>query len=272
LVGLFRFAFSSDLYSYIFLIPFVSIYLVWIGRRKVPPSTRPDYRSAILFLLAGAVSLLSWWALLSNGGEVADADSLSLSTLSFVLTIGGACALCLGRPALRAVAFPLGFLFLMVPYPVFLRHWAETVLQEGSAGFALILFKISGTPVFSRDLIIQLPDISLRVAPECSGIHSSLALFITSLLGGYLFLQSYWRRWVLTFAVIPLAFIRNGFRIYTIGELCVHIGPQMIDSYIHRHGGPVFFALSLVPFLLILFLLVRSDRVRPKANPVSIDS
>jgi hypothetical protein len=39
----------------------------------------------------------------------------------------------------------------------------------------------------------------------------------------------------------------------------VHIGPQMINSYIHRHGGPIFFILSLVPFLLLLLLLSKSD-------------
>ncbi len=64
----------------------------------------------------------------------------------------------------------------------------------------------------------------------------------------------------MTLAVIPLAVLRNGFRVFTIGELCVHIGPQMIDSPIHHQGGPLFFILSLVPFLLLLYLLIRSER------------
>ena len=34
-----------------------------------------------------------------------------------------------------------------------------------------------------------------------------------------------------------------------IGLLCVHVGPHMIDSYIHRQGGPIFFALSLGPLV-----------------------
>jgi exosortase len=157
----------------------------------------------------------------------------------------------------------------MVPFPAFFRHWAEEILQSGSAGFATALFKLTGTPVYSRDLIIQLPDISLQVAPECSGIHSSLALFITSLLAGYFFLNSYWRRCILTAAVIPLAFLRNGIRIYTVGELCVHVGPRMIDSYIHRHGGPIFFTLSLIPFAAILLSLMRHDHLDPKRKPLS---
>ena len=77
-------------------------------------------------------------------------------------------------------------------------------------------------------------------------------LFITSLLASHLFLESPWRRIVLVAFVIPLGIVRNGFRILVIGLLCVHVGPQMIDSVIHRRGGPLFFVLSLVP----LFLLV----------------
>ena len=40
--------------------------------------------------------------------------------------------------------------------------------------------------------------------------------------------------------VIPLGILRNGFRIFVIGMLCVHIGPYMINSKIHRQGGPSF--------------------------------
>jgi hypothetical protein len=47
--------------------------------------------------------------------------------------------------------------------------------------------------------------------------------------------------------VMPLAIVRKGFRILVIGLLCVHIGPHMKDSFIHHRGGPIFFALSLIP-------------------------
>ena len=99
---------------------------------------------------------------------------------------------------------------------------------------------------------LALPGIVLRVAQECSGIRSSWVLFITSVLASHLVLQSPWRRIVLVTLVIPLAIVRNGFRILVIGLLCVHIGPHMIDSIIHHRGGPLFFALSLVPLFLLL--------------------
>jgi exosortase/archaeosortase family protein len=60
--------------------------------------------------------------------------------------------------------------------------------------------------------------------------------------------------------VIPLAILRNGFRVFTIGELCIHVGPHMINSPIHRKGGPLFFALSLIPLFLLLVVLQKSER------------
>ncbi len=47
----------------------------------------------------------------------------------------------------------------------------------------------------------------------------------------------------------------NGFRIAVIGLFCVNIDPEMI----HRRGGLVFFVPSLIPFLLVLWLLRKGD-------------
>lgn len=122
------------------------------------------------------------------------------------------------------------------------------------------MFDITDTTVLHDGLFFQLPGISLQVAPECSGIHSSLMLMLTSLIAGYFFFKTYTCRAVLAFFVIPLGIVRNAFRIFVIGQLCVHVSPDMIDSYIHRHGGPIFFLIFLVPFFILLHYLRRLDR------------
>jgi exosortase/archaeosortase family protein len=47
-------------------------------------------------------------------------------------------------------------------------------------------------------------------------------------------------RAILALAVIPIGIVRNALRILTIGLLCVHFGPDMIHSVIHRKGGPLY--------------------------------
>jgi exosortase C (VPDSG-CTERM-specific) len=263
-----RFAASSELYSYIILVPFISVYLIWNQKHTIPPYSGSDKKSAFSFSITALIVLAAFGIVAASGIKMAIEDSLALTTLSFVFFLWGICAWFLGRPALRSIAFPIGFMILLVPLPASVRAWIEADLQYWSAMAALGMFKLTGMPVFYHDLTFQLPDITLQVAPECSGIHSSLALLITSFLAGYLFLRSKWRRTSLVLAVVPLAILRNGFRVFTIGELCVHIGPQMIDSNIHHKGGPIFFVLSLVPFLLLLFFLIKSER--PKITPKSI--
>jgi exosortase C (VPDSG-CTERM-specific) len=173
----------------------------------------------------------------------------------------GVCGLFVGGETFRAMRFPLCFLVFVVPFPTLVQNGLESFLQRGSALAAYGMYQLSGTPVFYHDLNFQLPGFALQVAPECSGIHSSLVLFLTSLVAGHLFLRSPWKRGILALAVLPLGLVRNGFRIFAIGQLCIHIGPQMIHSVFHRDGGPIFFALSLVPFFLLLILLRRSEPV-----------
>ena len=121
-------------------------------------------------------------------------------------------------------------------------------------------FNLAGTPLERHGTLFELPGIVLRVGQECSGIHSSWVLFIAGLLASHLFLRTRWRRIALVAFVIPLGILRNGFRILVVGLLCVHVGPHMIDSIIHRRGGPLFFALSLIPLALLLWWLRRQER------------
>jgi len=148
----------------------------------------------------------------------------------------------------------------MVPLPDVAVNWLENASANASAEVAALYFNVLGTPLVRHGTVFELPGIVLRVAQECSGIHSSWVLFITSLLASHLFLKTWWRRTALVAFVIPLGILRNGFRILVIGLLCANVGPHMIDSSIHRRGGPLFFALSLVPLFLLLWWLRKRER------------
>jgi exosortase len=161
---------------------------------------------------------------------------------------------------MAARAFPVAFLIFMVPLPDAAVDWLENASMLASAEAAALFFNVAGTPMVRQGTVFVLPGIALQVARECSGIHSSWVLFIAGLLASNLFLRTAWRRIVLVAFVIPLGILRNGFRIFVIGLLCVHIGPYMINSRIHRQGGPLFFALSLVPLFLLLLWLRRRER------------
>ena len=250
----------SELHSYIPLIASISLYLIWSKRRSLALMSKPTRRLAVLPLLGGLAILAACYWVAKTGWSPNTEDYLALMTLSYLLLFLAGCFAFLGRETLRTIAFPVGFLIFTVPFPEFLQSWIECFLQQSSAQAADVLFRMSATPIFRQGLVFDLPGFSLEVDPECSGIHSTLVLFITSLLAGHLFLSAPRNRVLLTLGVIPLAILRNGLRIFIIGQLCVRVSPDMINSYIHRHGGPIFFALSLIPFFLLLVILRKSER------------
>ncbi|HEY1663739.1 MAG TPA: exosortase/archaeosortase family protein [Verrucomicrobiae bacterium] len=256
-------AMSDDLYSDIPLIPIVSLYLLWQKKEKLPYFSRPSWGIAALFFVAGLL-VMAAYGLAASFIQFAVPDYLAINLFAFLLCLMGVCFALLGGEFVRAAAFPLGMLAFMIPLPEFVRQGAETFLQYGSAMVAELFFTISGMPSDRDGILFHLPGINLQVAPECSGIHSSMVLLILSLVAGYLCLRSSRCRWLLALAVIPLGLIRNGFRIFVIGQLCVRDGAQMLDSPIHRHGGPLFFVLSLILFFPLLLLLRKMERTDPK--------
>jgi exosortase C (VPDSG-CTERM-specific) len=259
ILALVRFSLSNDLYSYIPLIPLTSLWLVWTRKGSLNIAANPDRRCALFPAAAGVALIAAYWLGMQSGWMPDISDYLALMVASLLLFFLGGCFLVLGSGTIRAMAFPLAFLIFMAPLPASLHDGIERMLQVASAYTAHGIFWVCFTPALQEGTSFHLPGFSLEVAPECSGIHSTYMLFITSLLAANLFLRSNLRRGLLVLAVLPLALLRNGVRIVTIGELCVHVGPQMIDSYIHRHGGWIFFGLSLIPFFLLLLKLQKSE-------------
>ncbi|MEP6685218.1 MAG: exosortase/archaeosortase family protein [Verrucomicrobiota bacterium] len=259
LASLMSHAARSDLHSYILLVPFVSAYLIYLRRNELPKMYGSSPGWAIIPLILGLAAFAAWMRLRTFHPASSENDELTLMAFSFVCFLATGGFLFLGGNWMKAAAFPIGFLLFMVPLPDQAVYYMETGSKLASAEAADLFFYVTGTPVFRWGTIFQLPGIVIEVAQECSGIRSSLVLLIASVLAANLFLKSPWRRIALVALVIPLGIIRNGFRIFVIGSLCVHFGPQMIHSAIHRRGGPLFFGLSLIPLFLLLWWLRRGE-------------
>jgi len=267
LIGLFGYVAHTDLHSHILLVPLVTVYLLWIHWKTLPRTYHSSWGWAMLpaAMGAGALCMLFFAPASQDHGHGAPPwsqnDTLALWAFAFFCFVIAGGFLFLGKDWMRAAAFPMAFLIFLVPLPDKMVYALETGSKYASAEAANMFFHLTGTPVLRESpLVFRLPNITMEVAQECSGIRSSWVLFITGLLAAHLFLHSPWRRFALIALIIPLGVLRNGFRILVLGLLCVHIGPHMIDSAIHHRGGPIFFALSLVPLFGLLWGLWRGER------------
>jgi exosortase C (VPDSG-CTERM-specific) len=253
-------AMHDELHSHVFLVPAIACYILYIIRDQLPKTYRSSFVWATLVLIAAASFLIiaSKW----------NTYWLTATILSFVCFLVAGGFACFGKHWMKVAAFPFAFLLFMAPLPVPVVQWLETASKLASADCARFFFYLTGTPVLRDGTIFQLPGIVIEVAQECSGIRSSWVLFIASILASYLFLRRPSHRVILVLAAVPLGVLRNGFRIAVIGLLCIRFGPQMIHHPIHRRGGPLFFVLSLIPLIAVLWALKRrEDRSSTQIKP-----
>lgn len=263
LIHLVRFSLGSELESYVPLVPFISLYLLVTRKSAETATSGTDGSRRFAALIFGGVAgvVLVIHGLLMSGGRIeGEASVLALPVISFVTGLLGGAVFCFGWPAFRTALFPWLFLYFMIPIPEPLAHGMREALQQGSAEVASLMFALTGTAVFRDGLSFHLPGLTIQVAEECSGIHSTLVLVITSLVAGHLFLRKTWTRMLLVAVVIPLGLVRNGFRIVSISLLTIHVDPRIIDSPLHHQGGPVYFVLSLGVLGVILWGLRRTER------------
>jgi len=262
LLDWFKLAISSDLHSHVILIPLISIYLLLTPDKRIDSNFRSSFILGEIVVVCTTIAGI--WISPKNLGW-SNTDTLAFQLMTFIGFLLGICLFFLGRRWVVSRVFPLGFLLLMIPVPDAVIAYLEQLLMIYSAWLAELIFNFAGVPVFKTGQLLELPGICLEVAQECSGIRSSWVLFITSLLASYLFLPTVPKRILLVFFVFPLAVLRNALRVFVIGWICVTEGPEMVDSWIHKEGGPLFFVASLIP-LLILAWFLRNHHGRKASN------
>jgi exosortase len=239
----------NDTYSHIPLIPVVSFFLIYSERDRIFSRPSSGWKIGSLFLLGGVVCFvfgqLNLWTM-------AQENVLSVEALGVVLAWAGAFALFFGSKALRAASFQFLFLLFMIPLPEPVLHRSILMLQEGSSTVTAFLFNLFGVPVFRQGFNFTLPGVVIRVAEECSGIRSTLALVIMSVLAGHIFLRNFWHKVFLCLLVFPVTVFKNGLRIVTLSTLAVYVDDGFLHGRLHHFGGLVFFAAGLIPLALCL--------------------
>jgi len=253
-----QFVFQSEQYSHILLIPIVSLFLLYQERDRLVANVKRDRAWGGATIGTGLL-LHVFYLYVAAEGRWSLNDRISLATFSLVVVWLGLFLLFYGRQAFRAAWFPLCFLFLMVPIPQAILDVVIGMLQRASGEVTAVLFQISGIPVFRQGLVFQLPNVSIEVAKECSGIRSSLALFITSLLAAHWFLRSWPRKVALYAAVFPITVIKNGLRIFGLSAWAVYVDPAILEGAAHRRGGIPFFGLALLVLGVVLWLLRKTE-------------
>ncbi|MEZ5402664.1 MAG: exosortase/archaeosortase family protein [Bryobacteraceae bacterium] len=246
-------ALADDRYSHTALIPLMAAALAYLDKPNWLPHARLAPAYGLGLVLPGLVLHFTapTWTIPTT--------TLSAQVTGIVLTWLGAFLLCYGPAALKAAAFPAGFLFLTIPLPEPVVDQISYALQAASAEISHLLFQILGVPVFRQGHVFTLPGLVIEVAEQCSGIRSTTALIISSMLVGYVFLRSAWRRLALVLATAFVAVLKNAIRIVFLSAMSVYVDESFLTGFLHHHYGGTVFSLLGLALLAPIFLVLRKN-------------
>ena len=240
---------TNDTYSYGFLVPVISGYLVWMSRdqlRRVPRIPNLSLGTAVLggglaMLLAGRLS-----------------HTNLIDELSLIVTLCGATLLIFGTRMLRSLAFPMAYLLAMIPFWDFITNRLHPFFQLYSAAFGVAALRLFGVPVLLRNgIFIELPNITLEVADVCSGVNNLIAVLCIGVPLTYSFVKGWGRRLVIVASAVLIALLSNGIRVAMVSLFAYH-GIAGENGDIH---GPFSLlrtvAISGVGFLVLFWLISR---------------
>ena len=114
--------------------------------------------------------------------------------------------------------------------------------------------------MFKDGFVFELPGLAVEVARQCSGIRSTMGMFITSVIAGYKLLRTGLGRVALILAVFPITIFKNSIRICSISLLAAYVDRSWVtDSWLHSSGGIVFFVLGLVILGVVLLIIQKME-------------
>lgn len=227
----------SDTYAHGFVVPIISLWLVWRQRAVLAPMVPRPGRLAWV-LMAGAAAL--WLA--GDLVAVNAATQLALVTL-IVLSVPAV----FGWRVARALAFPLGFLFFAVPIGDFLLPR----LMEWTADFTVMALRASGIPVYREGLQFIIPSGAWSVVEACSGIRYLIASVTVGCLFAYLSYQGTRKRMVFMVVAIVVPLVANWVRAYLIVMLGHLSGNTVATGVDHLVYGWLFFGIVIGVMFLI---------------------
>ena len=234
-------------FSHGFLIPAVSLYLVWERRNDLERLVPSGNWAGLALVVLGVVMLLL--------GTLA--TEFFTMRFSLIVVIGGAILLLLGWGYLKVLMLPLAYLIFMIPIPSIFMQKITFPMQLFASKVAAGFMYMIGIPVLREGNIIVLANTTLEVAEACSGIRSLISLLALSVFYAYISQKQTWKRLVLVLSTFPIAIIANAARVSGTGVLAHFYGDGVAQGFFHGFSGWILFIVAFICLFAVGALLSR---------------
>jgi len=227
--------------GHVVYVPVFAVVLLVADRRRLRRSIGHGEAGGVALTMLAAASL-------AVGYQRA---SVALQGVSLVATAAGLVWWRFGRRTVRALAFTLGFLLLMLPPSPPLVAALTPAMQQFVAAFTASVLSYARIPVERDGISLLLPGTTLDVVEECAGLRFVLVVVVFAAALGRLVLPTIWSRLALLLAAVAVAILTNATRVAALSAGAHLIGPHVITGPLHFQIGRVFWALGLLVVVVI---------------------
>ena len=193
-------------YSHGYLIPLVSIFIIWHKRAKLKDMGVVPCPAGLWVLSGGLLLYIfgSWWFV------------NIVANFSMLVVLLGLLLYLFGKPITRELAFSLAYLFFMIPLPkitiIYITFWLKLLAASAAAEIILAM----GIPVLLQGAFLELPTGIIEIDNACSGLRSLIALAAMGVIVAYFLPVSLLKKCLVVLISIPIAMVANVTRIVIV--------------------------------------------------------
>lgn len=249
-------------YSYGYMIPFISAFLIWQKQdrlREIP--FNGSWWGVAIVVFAALMFLMGRLSTL-----------YLVEQISMVVLLAGVALALMGWAAFRLIAIPLVVLLFMIPLPQFFLREISQHLQFLSSEIGVAVIRAFGISVYLEGNVIDLGAYKLQVVEACSGLRYLFPLMTLGFIAAYFFHGAFWKRVTIFLTTIPITVLMNSFRIGVIGVMVEYWGQSMAEGFLHDFEGWAVFMACTAILILEMWILAKIGRDRlPLREAFGID-
>lgn len=218
------------------LVPFISLYFVWLKKDDLKALTISTSISGVVVLIA---SLLIY--IIAFTGDVA-----FFARLMMVVSLISLVLFNYGKDVIKSIVFPLFLLFFMIPIPTSLLQIISLPLQLFATTVSAKIINLLSIPVYKVGNMLYFAQTQLEVTEACSGLHSIVAFILLSVIFAHLSGKRLIPNIIILASAIPIALITNIIRVSGTGILAHYYGSTVARGFLHEFSGLAVFAFGFL--------------------------
>jgi exosortase len=236
---------GSDEYSSGLLVPFLTVYILWLRRETI---TKCPLKTSIvglfIFLFAQVFRVFGLLFIFR-----------SAERLSIILSIAGLVLFLFGWKFFRKVATVLLFLCLMLPWPNRIKAAISLPLQRWSTASAVFCLEVLGYEIMQEGNVIHIGQSTVAIAEACNGLRMITAFFVICGLVVMLVKRAWWEKLIILISSLPIALLCNTLRLAITAIFFTILEGEYWEKIFHDFGGYAMMPVAIGIIVAELWLL-----------------